>query len=699
MQKRKTIGLIINEIDGNFDSTFWKSMKNAAIKYDCNLIAFEGRELDLWPSIKSKHNYIYSLISQKRLDGIIAASGTLIEALDNRGLYNFLKQFSHIPMVSIGQVIEGVPSLLVDNKMSMKKLVSHFIKDHGYKRVAFIKGRKLNEEANERFNAYVEVLKENNIKIDNNLVFDGDFRSDTAYRIMRENIGKNINFDAVICANDETAIGMIKAAKELNIKIPHDYAICGFDDTVNSSAISPPLTTVSQPLDEMCAKAVELLLKRINHEKIDDTYIFSGTLMVRDSCGCNWSGNRNNLFQGAYFNGVRGYNVHENIQTYSMDELFDQITGALKELDIRSCYIVKYSDGSVYSDKSFILPVNSQMIYAYYDNRQIKTNKDTLYFETKNILPDSVFPHDRRFTYLVNPLFFKNEQFGFVVFEAENDDVFYYELMRGQISNTLKTAMLVMEKKKMEENLSKLEQLASLGHLIEGISHSLTAPIMSVSNISTALTGYVKELTGAIDDFSVTEEDREGIADNMSNRLAELQSHIKYISNIISEARQQAVQLNASTSGEFSIAELLCALNLLLEVNLKFKCFNIAFKTDIDPNITIKGEMSNLVQVLRNLIVNASESYEEYQNRHVIELTISHTESDVLISVKDFGTGIPDNIKSKLFKQTVTTKGNNRTGLSLLLSYSTIIGKFRGKMWLETVPDKGTTFHISIPLK
>ena len=99
---------------------------------------------------------------------------------------------------------------------------------------------------------------------------------------------------------------------------------------------------------------------------------------------------------------------------------------------------------------------------------------------------------------------------------------------------------------------------------------------------------------------------------------------------------------------------------------------------------------------MNNLIINAIDSYEGREG--VIELSIFQEGLMLLLSVKDYGCGMPEQVKAKLFKEMLTTKAKNGTGLGLYMSYSTIIGKFGGRMWFESEVGVGTVFHISIPV-
>jgi signal transduction histidine kinase len=115
----------------------------------------------------------------------------------------------------------------------------------------------------------------------------------------------------------------------------------------------------------------------------------------------------------------------------------------------------------------------------------------------------------------------------------------------------------------------------------------------------------------------------------------------------------------------------------------------------INKNTIVKGELNSFIQVINNLIINSIEAYEG--KRGVIEFVISRQEQMILFEVRDYGSGMAEDVKDRLFKEMITTKAKNGTGLGLYMSYSTITGRFGGEMWFESELGKGTTFHIMIP--
>ena len=123
---------------------------------------------------------------------------------------------------------------------------------------------------------------------------------------------------------------------------------------------------------------------------------------------------------------------------------------------------------------------------------------------------------------------------------------------------------------------------------------------------------------------------------------------------------------------------------------------NVLMKTD--ENIELKGDVNSLVQVVNNMISNAIQAYNGERNKN-IELEISKRGNDIIFAVIDYAGGLPEEVQQRLFKEMVTTKGKNGTGLGLYMSYSNIKAKFGGDITYETEKGKGTRFNIVIPME
>lgn len=248
-----------------------------------------------------------------------------------------------------------------------------------------------------------------------------------------------------------------------------------------------------------------------------------------------------------------------------------------------------------------------------------------------------------------------------------------------------------------QETLMEKERLASLGQLIGGIAHNLKTPIMSISGATEGLTDLIKEYDSSIDDPEVNSQDHHEIAKDMSSWITKIKTHTEYMSDIITAVKGQAVTLSNEEEFSFSVGELLKRVNILMKHELKNAIIylNISMKTD--EHTVIHGDVNSLVQVINNMISNAIQAYNGKPEQN-IDLIVEENEHNLIISICDYGSGIPKNVKSKLFKEMITTKGKNGTGLGLYMSYSTIRAHFNGNITIDSEEGKGTTFRILLPL-
>lgn len=711
MKKRKTLGLLIRGLDGNYLTYIWLMIKKAVEQFDCNLIVYEGKNIKSKLGDDARHTIVYGFVDKFRLDGIILTSA-ITDELNEEELIEFLKRYKGIPIVSMGRVMPNVPSILVDGKEGMKSAVKHLVEDHDYKRLAFVTGPKNNNEAIERYRAYLEVLENNNIKVDESIIFEGTFNSQDGYKIMENIIKKDIDYDAIVFSNDDMALGAIKAIGDLSEKYKFDVSkkttMCGFDDSINAKLTTPSLTTVRQPIEELCYNAVKTLIEKIDGEETYDIMKFPAILVKRQSCGCKGEKTLDEI-SNKYLRLAPDMEMTGGVETYSLKKLYDKITCMVKTLDIRSFFISTYYEGAtrfedIYLlDKHYNVPKKSELIYAFYNFKREKIESKIKVYNTKEIVPDCYIPKDRRFIYLVAPLYFDEENFGFLCTEISNDEVFLFEVIRSKISNTLKGALTLKEKNEMEEILLESERLASLGQLVGGISHNLTHPISKISKIQEIWEKIINKQMGLLEGGNPTIEEQREIIKEMRMWNEEVKRHNSYISKMISTIKNQTTQLNYTSIKEFTIEELLGIIGYSLKNNKKLNKCNLNIKANINVKIRISGDIRSLAKIIDNLLINGIESYDENKKNEEkqfrIDLNIYLDKKSLIFKIRDYGRGISEDVKDKIFKHMVTTRDKDKTGLSLLLSYSTIKGRFGGEMWFEEGKKGGSVFYISIPIR
>ncbi|MCI9246220.1 MAG: hypothetical protein HFJ30_03715 [Clostridia bacterium] len=245
--------------------------------------------------------------------------------------------------------------------------------------------------------------------------------------------------------------------------------------------------------------------------------------------------------------------------------------------------------------------------------------------------------------------------------------------------------------------LMERERLASLGQLIGGIAHNLKTPIMSIAGAAEGLTDLTTEYEKSVGDPEVTVQDHHEIAKDMKDWIEKIRSYTEYMSDVITAVKGQAVTMSDEQAVSFTLDELVKRVNILMRHELKKALVDLNIQMKAEPDTILKGNINSLVQVINNMISNAIQAYNG-EAGHEINLILELSGKNIIISVQDFANGLPESIASKLFKEMITTKGKNGTGLGLFMSYSTIRAHFNGNVTFETEKGKGTVFHISLPV-
>ncbi|MFN8418167.1 MAG: substrate-binding domain-containing protein [Anaerolineae bacterium] len=258
----------------------------AAQAQNVNLIVYSGGEVDSPVQDNVYNNVIYDLAVGAKLDGLILFSGTLMGFVDHQRQAEFCARYP-VPKVSIGINLPSAYNVLIDNASAMRTAIQHLIDVHGYQRIAFIQGPEGNEEAQARYEAYLDTLQACGIPFDPQLVVAGQFQAEDGAEAVRVLLNKRrVLVDAIVAANDNMAIGALQALQNYAELMVETIAVVGFDDITDAAAVIPSLTTLRQPLFEQGKCGVELVLALINGESAPNPLILQPELVIRRSCGC-----------------------------------------------------------------------------------------------------------------------------------------------------------------------------------------------------------------------------------------------------------------------------------------------------------------------------------------------------------------------------------------------------------------------------
>lgn len=284
---RKTIAVLSAQVSRLWNAEFMAGVLDCAREYDVNVISFSGGKPTPIPSPSGNLSYgLYDLIKPGQFDGILL-SADMAHGVSGDEMKNFCKIFAPTPIATFAIPIKGVPACIADNNGGMRAVIKHLIQEHGYKRIAFIRGPVGQIEADQRFEAYQTELKANDIRYDENLVLEGDFSPESGRAAVRTLLDeRGIRVQAIAVSNDRMAFGVLEDLEQRGISVPDSIAVTGFDNVSESQSIGVPLTTAQQSFYDIGKKSFEVLMKKINGEEVSDVNILPVNLIVRWSCGC-----------------------------------------------------------------------------------------------------------------------------------------------------------------------------------------------------------------------------------------------------------------------------------------------------------------------------------------------------------------------------------------------------------------------------
>ncbi len=218
----------------------------------------------------------------RRVDGIAVIGGTISEPVLRR-----LAEM--VPVVVLaGQGPETVPSVSVDNAPAMTRLTRHLLVDHGLRDLAFVGNPGGSPDISERWAGFRDAYRELDLTPPAEPVRVAMQQPDGVLAAERLLGGEGAAPQAVVCANDEIALGVLVGALGRGLRVPEDLVITGFDDVPMAALVSPSLTTVRQPVRELAAEAARRILNAADSPgaAAPDSIVLPTELVVRRSCGC-----------------------------------------------------------------------------------------------------------------------------------------------------------------------------------------------------------------------------------------------------------------------------------------------------------------------------------------------------------------------------------------------------------------------------
>lgn len=272
-KKSKHVAILVNDLKNPRYAGIAEAMQNEAAKYGyiVSLIDFQ--------SFGIRHERVAQMIS-RNLDGIFVA--TYVDKL--AGALK-VAMSSGIKIICAG---DGFGTILnTDYADAIDDMVRDLV-SQGHTRIAYLSGYSVKETRHSKFQAYVDALHHNGLAYDSNLVVDYNPTQEvsfkTGYESMRILLERGTEVTAVFAVNDLAAVGAMKAIREYGLRIPEDISVVGCDNIELCDYVTPMLSTIEVPKEDMGRKAMQMLLRLIKGVDVKDMWI-TATYFKRDSTG------------------------------------------------------------------------------------------------------------------------------------------------------------------------------------------------------------------------------------------------------------------------------------------------------------------------------------------------------------------------------------------------------------------------------
>ena len=431
----KKIGVLVSNIRIDPQKRVVESMIRYAVKNNIILDIFSCNSSPENTTLHNKaENSIHKLPHFEDYEGVVLFANTLFPASYSNALIEMLKT-RKIPVILIATKAEGVSSIGIDNYKAMKTMVSHFIKEHGFRKINYVSTNMFSKEARERHAGYIEALGENDLNIDQDRIYIGDSIWDTPEHAIERFLKNSEGFpEAIVCGDDLLALGICDMLTKYNVRIPEDIAVSGFNGIYDAKNFTPKITTVEYPYEEIGELACFHLIYNEKEHFENKDVIVEPIPIYTQSCGCKENkGVSFEEFKKAHFT-EKSKNIRINDDATRMSSEFSSISKLedfksvfekyIKFLECDELYLCLYegwdnndsntdiSKNKCLNNKAVIITEErrSEVVIAYVKNKILESKN-----QREKAFKDMYKNTQKGKTNIYFPINFQGKMFGYLI--------------------------------------------------------------------------------------------------------------------------------------------------------------------------------------------------------------------------------------------------------------------------------------------
>jgi len=273
-RKSRLIGVIVPDISDAYIAEVLNAIEEVAKTYDYDIILCNS-----YGHLESETHYM-NLLKMKQVEGMVFLTYKL------RTVHKAFFESNNMPVVMVNRDASdiGISSVSVNHMEAMEEATKNLL-ESGHRRLALIRNGKTKDIFGpSHLDGFIKAHKDLGLDYNPDWVFEGKFKMENAYQLTKDLIDDKTLPDGIIATTDGTAIGAANALVDAGYKVPEDVSVISFYDTHLATIYRPQLTTIHQPIYDIGAIAIRLLIKQINGEEKDHQHFcLPHTLVERSS--------------------------------------------------------------------------------------------------------------------------------------------------------------------------------------------------------------------------------------------------------------------------------------------------------------------------------------------------------------------------------------------------------------------------------
>ncbi len=478
------IALIISEFEDPHTNTLCQGVAQAVRERGYHLYIFPAKYVGEKSTVLLNYDYeyqnncLFQFVSEKHIDIAIVNLGNIAANSDKEEKLRFLAMLN-MPVILISDEMEGYSSVNFDNTTGMMFGIEHLMRAHGKKYFGYVSGPMHNLDAVERYNVFEQVMIQNRFVSEQYRIVEGDFTYNCT-DVIEELLDSFPEMEVLICANDMMCFGAYQVLEKRGLVPGKDIAVMGFDDVPYATQVSPGLTTVKADPSLIGYEAVKICEQVLDGETYN--LMVDTSFVIRESCGCEKNrieDMRNSLEMQANIEAMNHclVNISHGVlnQEEENSEIYSKILGCLGRLNIKSAYLYTFEKEKAYHRGQDWEKPESVMLRAYFsggagrkpeiayqpmpvyyypveEGKLVAVPKEEQRIPFEDVLQNA-FMEEPSGIKVVSMLFAGEVQYGFIVWEVEQNYLGYLGKLSYQISNTIKTNRLLQKKNQMAKDL------------------------------------------------------------------------------------------------------------------------------------------------------------------------------------------------------------------------------------------------------